>query len=513
MTSTYQPPPFARRPPSPCPYSLEVIKNGVVLEQVALRTAGQPNKTFMVLGRQAQSCDVVLQHESISRAHAVVQWAGPEDTPASSEADTLLLCDLGSTHGTFVNHKRLEPRRYTKLEVGTIIKFGESTRIYHVCGPDELRPDDDWDRVAAKREAKREAKRKAAATASCVESMSPVQSAPEFGEAAWERLSDAARVRSLGKWRQLSSKIVNLEREEENISRKRGEEGQLSDGQEQRLARVGDQLRQARSDLLDLENELNEAVAREAHGGESLGAVGRAAGRKRGAHEVGEDADYEFFDRTRTRKDGSQHVPATFESASAEVARLEKRHAEVERALDATRKASAPRAQDPEDSLDAFMQANRTTLRAESVKDLEAELRGIDADLARQRSLRDRLEPAFHKIASRGARAQGTDVSSFSQVDSLPADRPVRVAGAVAETGPGHAPRTGGCFSSSSSSSSSGAASARDQRKSDALLGQVRANPVPLAEPEIDEEPEWVPPALQTGDGRTKLNALYNGRY
>ncbi len=50
-------------------------------------------KSFLVMGR-LPVCDIELEHPSVSRYHAVVQF---------SLADEAKLFDLGSSHGTFLN--------------------------------------------------------------------------------------------------------------------------------------------------------------------------------------------------------------------------------------------------------------------------------------------------------------------------------------------------------------------------------------------------------------------------
>ena len=47
--------------------SLEVIKNGVVIEEIALE-----NKPFYLAGKLPDLCDIVLEHPSISRKHGVL---------------------------------------------------------------------------------------------------------------------------------------------------------------------------------------------------------------------------------------------------------------------------------------------------------------------------------------------------------------------------------------------------------------------------------------------------------
>ena len=80
-------------------------------------------------GREEGAVDVLMNHPSISRLHAVVQF---------SDAGEVFLYDT-SVHGTKVNKKRIEPKQYERLRVGDVIKFGESTRIYVLHGPERLR--------------------------------------------------------------------------------------------------------------------------------------------------------------------------------------------------------------------------------------------------------------------------------------------------------------------------------------------------------------------------------------
>lgn len=108
---------------------LEVIKSGVVVENMALPV--DTKKSCVVTGRMEPLCDLVLAHPSISRMHAALQF---------DAQGALFVRDLESTHGTFLNKKRLPANDFVRLHIGDVLVFGESTRLYAVCGPSELLP-------------------------------------------------------------------------------------------------------------------------------------------------------------------------------------------------------------------------------------------------------------------------------------------------------------------------------------------------------------------------------------
>ncbi|XP_063632766.1 kanadaptin [Cydia splendana] len=124
----YKEPKWSGLCPDGSDYALEVIKSGMIVDNVPLTQ--QP---YYVFGRLA-NCDVVMAHPTISRHHAVLQYKAfaEADEPPSG----WYLYDLGSTHGTHLNRDRLKPNHYTRVRVGHQIKFGSSTRTYIVLGPD-----------------------------------------------------------------------------------------------------------------------------------------------------------------------------------------------------------------------------------------------------------------------------------------------------------------------------------------------------------------------------------------
>ena len=73
------------------------------------------------VGRQAGFADVVLAHASISREHA---------TLTVSASGSVVVCDLGSAHGTSISGKRLPANKPHLLVPGRSLVFGQSTRVF-----------------------------------------------------------------------------------------------------------------------------------------------------------------------------------------------------------------------------------------------------------------------------------------------------------------------------------------------------------------------------------------------
>lgn len=143
----YEPPHWSSRPPEPtgsnvlddegyCShYFLEVIKSGTVIDKIKL------DKEFISFGR-LDACDVLCEHPTLSRFHAVLQYSNGE-AASKDYPEGFYVYDLSSTHGTFINKTRLEPNKYTRLDLDSMIKFGMSTRMYVLHGPKRLCNADD----------------------------------------------------------------------------------------------------------------------------------------------------------------------------------------------------------------------------------------------------------------------------------------------------------------------------------------------------------------------------------
>ena len=109
-------------------FSLEVLKDGSIIETIDCR-----GRDHLLFGRTPNN-DVVLEHPSSSRLHAVLQF--------TDSSEDVFIHDCGSTHGTFVNKRRLKPGVHAPVFVGDQIKFGQSSRAFIVAGAVELMPEE-----------------------------------------------------------------------------------------------------------------------------------------------------------------------------------------------------------------------------------------------------------------------------------------------------------------------------------------------------------------------------------
>ncbi|KAM9316890.1 kanadaptin [Gastrophryne carolinensis] len=111
-------------------YSLEVLKGGAILSTKSLN-----DSSWVVVGR-LPICHLPLEHPSVSRFHAVLQYRAVPG-PEPDQETGFYVYDLGSTHGTFINKQKIPSKTYCRFRVGHVLKFGGSTRLFILQGPDE----------------------------------------------------------------------------------------------------------------------------------------------------------------------------------------------------------------------------------------------------------------------------------------------------------------------------------------------------------------------------------------
>lgn len=142
---SFEEPHWALDPPKVFENSiLEVFKTeGVILKRLYLASKGP----YFVFGR-AEDCTTVLEHPSISRYHAALVHCAAKEAGGvfekvkddAKEIRGLVLVDLHSSHGTFLNKSQLTPGLVVLVYDNDIISFGGSSRQYKVKGLGMSRP-------------------------------------------------------------------------------------------------------------------------------------------------------------------------------------------------------------------------------------------------------------------------------------------------------------------------------------------------------------------------------------
>ena len=300
--------------PSSADFSLEVLKDGAIVDIVDCRGRG-----CVTLGRTPDN-DVVLEHPSSSRTHAVIQFAR-----GGAEA---FVFDNASTHGTFVNKRRLKARVHAPVFVGDQIRFGQSSRVFVVAGASELMPEEGLSRDERRRlralEKMSEAERTRSSGSSGAHGLDassrdargggdwgmddeddrPSESALKLAALDWRDHAGALsekQEKQKEKIRRKEEKARALRTESERISAKESESTPLTQGQRVTLARNESALEKLEEEIEDADEALNESIR---------ASLGGAAAKTRGARPRrdvagsdsedarGSDSDDDFYDRT-----------------------------------------------------------------------------------------------------------------------------------------------------------------------------------------------------------------------
>lgn len=137
----YSEPPEARKPKRH--WRLYPFKG-----EMALPTLHIHRQSSFLVGRDRKVCDLAVDHPSCSKQHAALQYRlVPFEREDGSQGKRvrLYLIDLDSSNGTFLNSKKIEPRKYYELIEKDVIKFGFSSREYvllHEHSKDDVDDDD-----------------------------------------------------------------------------------------------------------------------------------------------------------------------------------------------------------------------------------------------------------------------------------------------------------------------------------------------------------------------------------
>ena len=395
-----------------------MIKGGTQLHTIPLAS-----KPFYTFGRQPD-CDVVLDHPSSSRVHAVVQFRSDGAS---------FIYDNASTHGTLVNKNVLKPKVYAPLRVGDVLRFGQSSRLYIFQGPAELMPqEEERERMTEEQRKQVELLEAAAERKLRVEQVRKAASDAARAEASWglsDDVSDAAEVKREEEgeemieldvdWRSKHEKgqlterqgkiadkilrkertLANLKSELERIRMKESSQ-QLTEGQQHQIGRNQKRMLQLQEEIDEAEDILMSSV-NESHFAKS----GKSSSkRKQGRQEEDSDSD-EFYDGTvpkRKKKkkgaDAAESAESLKEKLSVLQGEKEKLAATLEEKIKMYRASNlqAPKEDgagggEVDDSLDAYVSQMKNKAKQDHILKMQESLSQVQQEI-------DRLE-ALIKIA------------------------------------------------------------------------------------------------------------------
>ncbi|KAM0917773.1 hypothetical protein ACQ4PT_009215 [Festuca glaucescens] len=368
------------------PFFLEVIKSGQSFEKLDVSKKGA-----YMFGR-VDLCDFVLEHPTISRFHAVLQFRNDGE---------VFLYDLGSTHGSSINKTQIKKKLYTKIHVGDIIRFGQSSRLYLFQGPSELMPpekdmqkrrdakirQDMLDREASLARAKTQAALAEGISWGMSEDAPEELGEDEADEITWQtytgQLTDRQQ-KTRGKIIKRMEKVANMKKEIDAIRVKDISQGGLTQGQQTQIARNEQRISQIMEELENLEETLNDSIQ------ESLGA--RTGKPKRGSHkasleeeEVISDDD-DFFDRTKKKSCNQQsNGQQSVETADSLLEKKDIFTNDIEgkkKLLEEEKNKLAQRHDaDLGDDLDAYMSGLSSQLVHDNITKIQKELSDLQAEL------------------------------------------------------------------------------------------------------------------------------------
>lgn len=98
------------------------------------------SKSYYLFGRDPHIADVLIEHESCSKQHCVIQHRRIVRDTGFGVYETLekpYIIDLDSANGTFINGAEIEAGRYYELKTRDLVRFGASTRDYIFLAGDE----------------------------------------------------------------------------------------------------------------------------------------------------------------------------------------------------------------------------------------------------------------------------------------------------------------------------------------------------------------------------------------
>lgn len=131
----YHEPPEARKPPPSAAWAVYIFKG---TSPDPLDTIPIYTRSCWLLGREAAVADLLVEHPSLSKQHAIFQfrYVVKKDQWGEKKGKVgLYILDLESANGTFLNGKKIEAARYVECLHQDVVRLGLSEREYVILLP------------------------------------------------------------------------------------------------------------------------------------------------------------------------------------------------------------------------------------------------------------------------------------------------------------------------------------------------------------------------------------------
>ena len=467
-------------------WRLEVVRSGVELEPVDLSS-----KACHLVGR-VPVCDIVLENDTVSRQHAVFQ---------SRPNGKLYLFDLGSTHGTFVNKKRLEPKVYVELVEGVHIKFGSSARTHILCGgpPPPV--------VAAVETPKTE-------TAEPVKSKRKKKKEEDFFVGSAEDAEKFVKQKQHEKRRK--ERGLQMKKQKEKETRKR-DEFDDDDADE-----VDEEKNKKASSAADNDSDDSDAPINAGEAADPDKLVVGAARSNWDDYEMNQEED-DYYDRAKRADakvdpNGAGNKALTRDDIVNRKIDLDLRIRELESKIAASERnkaAGGGGGDDEEDALDAYMKVVASDKEAELVKKMRIEKEDLEKERTKMERLLkvatgtlDRMKEETKRTDTLESRVAAVlDQGFVAPVEKKDESRATKPDTSVVVNAAAAAPRSSNVVDNARKSGTAAAIAEfvkRESKRAKTETAPARSRIV-AQDPDYEDE-EWIAPANQTGDGTTELN-------
>lgn len=483
-----------------------------------------------MVGR-APDADIAVAHASVSRYHVVLQFGRVRK---DGREVAFYVFDLDSTHGTFVNGKKVMGRTFVPLFDGDFLKLGESTRRYVVSsevrgdhveekerGEDVVvdrraRDDGSWKEKGGERREEEEEEEVLWGLDDHVdEGEQDVNIGVEVAPLDLGALMPSQRIQ----WEKLEKrreKLANMISERESI---RGKEiDGLTDGQRHRLELLEEKIGILSGQIEDAEMQLKteQAMASANHGRENRNARRKDENGDVEEEDTGLFGSFDDLEHESTIK--SVETRTTLESKLKDFRNL-LREAKYFRAnVENSYEGKNVKAQ--EDSLDAFMNDNEKALKQEAMRKaqgrvdkLELAVSHVKALLKKVTGTESAIEPSEPMQRTTEQRSVKDNTASFPgkrMVNEMPQS-------VLSPLGELHAPGKDRSRGREKKQDELDSLVPRKRQVSESVqtneehLQAVRTTRTSARDDKVERGVEslWEPPKDQTGDGYTVLNEKY----